>query len=165
MLFAAIELGIFEALAKDNGATSAALAKQLNLNAATLERLLDALVGLKLLSRQLKSGLQSRTVALYSLTPITAAYLLRSSPHSMCGYAVHSNRVIWPLFGNLEASVRTGKHSWEESFGAGQDRSAALLVPVLHLADKLLLVHFRQEIFDKVYKTEADRNQFMEGQR
>src|SRR5438552_4854577 len=75
-MFTAVTLGAFDRL--DEGpADAATLAQQLGANVGALERLLDACVGLSLLSKQ---------GAIYTHQPVAAAYLARRSPRAMTGY-------------------------------------------------------------------------------
>jgi acetylserotonin O-methyltransferase len=83
-MFAAVTLGVFDRL--DEGpADAGSLALQLGADRGALERLLDACVGLSLLS---KEG------AVYANQPVAAAYLARRSPHAMTGYIQYSNEVL-----------------------------------------------------------------------
>jgi acetylserotonin N-methyltransferase len=107
IMFAAVELGVFDALA--GGAKPvAALAKDLVSNADALERLLDACVGLGLLARQPEG---------YANTPAAAAYLCKGSPRRLTGYVGYSNRVMWHMWAHLEDAVREGTHRWKQAFG------------------------------------------------
>jgi acetylserotonin O-methyltransferase len=107
VLFAAVALGVFDALA--TGRKSAAvLAAELPADADALERLLDACVGLRLLDR-LPAG--------YANTPAAAAYLCRTSPARITGYINYSNDVLWQLWSHLEDAVREGTHRWKQTYG------------------------------------------------
>ena len=106
-MFAAVSLGVFDALA--SGPESAAsLAVALKADAGALERLLDACVGLQLLTRQ---------GSLYKNTPAAAAYLCEQSPSRMTGYLNYSNEILWKMWGNLEDAVREGTNRWHQTFG------------------------------------------------
>lgn len=107
VMFAAVSLGIFDALA--SGPQSVAtLSAALKANAGALERLLDACVGLRLLTRD-ETG--------YANTPAATAYLCRISPRRMTGYINYSNEVLWKLWANLEDAVREGTHRWQQVYG------------------------------------------------
>ena len=106
-MFAALELGVFERLAR-SAARADEIARELQLNPDAAERLLDACVGLGLLEK--KDGI-------YSNQPSAATYLVRSSSQALVGYLDYSNRVGYKLWGDLETAVRKGTHLWETTFG------------------------------------------------
>lgn len=106
-MFAGVSLGVFDAL--ESGPKSATqLAGEVKADADTLGRLLNALVGLGLLT---KSGDR------YANTPAANAYLTSTSPHRFTGYINYSNDVIWKLWANLEDAVREGTHRWKQTYG------------------------------------------------
>ncbi|HWB14207.1 MAG TPA: class I SAM-dependent methyltransferase [Pirellulales bacterium] len=106
-MFAAVSLGIFDALAA--GPKSLAnLADGLKLNPDALERLLDACVGLQLLLRHGER---------YENAPAARAYLTSGSPQRLTGYINYSNEITWKLWANLEDAVREGTHRWQQTFG------------------------------------------------
>jgi acetylserotonin N-methyltransferase len=106
-MFAAVSLGVFDALS--GGAKSRdQLAAELQADADALERLLDACVGLTLLSK---------TAAGYANTPVAETYLTQSSPRRMTGYLNYSNDVMWKLWSHLEDAVREGTHRWPQAYG------------------------------------------------
>jgi acetylserotonin N-methyltransferase len=106
-MFAAVSLGVFDALA-DGPSTLGALASQLKADPGALERLLDACVGLRLLLR---------TGGEYENTPAATAYLASNSPRRLTGYIHYSNDAMWKLWANLEDAVREGTHRWKQTFG------------------------------------------------
>jgi acetylserotonin N-methyltransferase len=106
-MFAAVALGVFDALA-GGPRNLDALANELKVNADALERLLDACVGLQLLT------CSDRT---YANAPAAAAYLCHSSPSRITGYINYSNDVMWKLWANLEDAVREGTARWKQTFG------------------------------------------------
>jgi acetylserotonin N-methyltransferase len=106
-MFAAVSLGVFDALASGSK-TLQALAGELTADTDALERLLDACVGLQLLDRDGTS---------YRNTPAASAYLCKASPNRLTGYINYSNEVTWKLWGNLEDAVREGTHRWKQTFG------------------------------------------------
>jgi len=106
-MFAAVSLGVFDALASGPRPLDA-LAADLEAHRETLGRLLDACVGLLLLK---KVGDQ------YENTPTATAYLTRTSPERLTGYLNYSNAVLWKLWGNLEDAIREGGHRWKQTFG------------------------------------------------
>jgi acetylserotonin O-methyltransferase len=106
-MFAAVSLGVFDALAP-GPKPLLALAGELKADAEALGRLLDACVSL---------GLLQRSTAGYANTPAAAAYLCRTSPRRLTGYLYYSNDVLWKLWANLEDAVREGKHRWQQTYG------------------------------------------------
>lgn len=106
-MFAAVTLGVFDALAA-GPKSLAQLADELKWNPDALERLLDACVGLQLLVRS-DDG--------YENTSAATAYLTTSSPLRLTGYINYSNDITWKLWSNLEDAVREGTHRWQQTFG------------------------------------------------
>lgn len=106
-MFAAVSLGVFDALA--GGPRSApALAAELQANPDALARLLDACVGL---------GLLRRDSTQYANTPTATAYLTQSSPRRLTGYLKFTDEVLWKLWGDLAEGVREGTSGWKRTFG------------------------------------------------
>ncbi|MFO0901152.1 MAG: class I SAM-dependent methyltransferase [Pirellulales bacterium] len=106
-MFAAVKLGVFDALAKGPQSLTA-LAAELHASADGLERLLDACVGL---------GLLERRDGRYANTPDSEAYLCRHSPRRLTGYLNYSNDVMWKLWEHLDDAVREGTHRWTQVYG------------------------------------------------
>ncbi|MFQ3591751.1 MAG: methyltransferase, partial [Gemmataceae bacterium] len=106
VLFAAVHLGLFDRLER-GPADAATLAHDLSCHADGLERLLDALAGLGLLT----AG------PTYALTPTAQTYLTRSSPRRLTGYILYSLRALWPMWGHLADAVREGSNRWKQTFG------------------------------------------------
>src|SRR5262245_48257317 len=106
VLFASCSLGVFDQLTAAPASLSA-LAGRLGADADALRRLLDACVGL---------GLLSRDGDVYANTPVAQAYLSRQSPRRLTGYATYSQRVLWPMWANLADAVREGGHRWKQTF-------------------------------------------------
>src|SRR5262249_17062615 len=105
-MFAAVSLGVFDAL--ETGPKSLPmLAGELKCNDDALERLLDACVGLQLLTRRERG---------YQNAPSPSPYLCKSSPQRLTGYIGYSNAVMWKLWANLEDAVREGSHRWKQTF-------------------------------------------------
>lgn len=107
VMFAALSLGVFDLL-EPGPAKIAKLACELNVQAEPLERLLDACVGLKLL-RRTQHGFQNE--------PIASAYLCRTSQHSLAGYILYSDDVLFRLWAHLEDAIREGTPRWQQAFG------------------------------------------------
>jgi len=108
VLFTAVALGIFDRL-EEGDAILDELARASNTNADALERLLDACVYLKLLTRK---------DAMYVNTPVASAYLCSKSPRRITGYLNYSNAILWRMWGHLEDAVREGTHRWPQTFGS-----------------------------------------------
>lgn len=106
-MFAAVELGVFDVLST-RPLLLDELAARLRASSDGLERLLDACVGLQLLTR---------TATGYANTPVAQTYLCRHSPHRFTGYIQYSNDVMWKLWGNLADAVREGTHRWQQTYG------------------------------------------------
>lgn len=107
IMFTGVSLGVFDAL--QSGPLDAhALAQRLDCDPPAMQRLLDALVGL---------GLLTRDGEIYTNTPAAGEYLTSDSPSRMTGYIHYSNRVMWPMWGNLEGAIREGTHRWQQTYG------------------------------------------------
>jgi acetylserotonin N-methyltransferase len=106
-MFAAVSLGVFDALAAGPKSLSD-LAGQLKANPDALERLLDACVGLQLLQKANSS---------YENTAAATAYLCNDSPQRLTGYLMYSNTVMWKLWEHLEDAVREGTNRWQQVYG------------------------------------------------
>ena len=107
-MFAAVAMGVFDRLAS-SPATVEKLAADLSAAAEPLQRLLDGCVGLGLLRKQ---------DALYSNQPVASTYLCTRSEHSLAGYVLYSNEVLFKLWSHLEDALRQGGHRWTQEFGS-----------------------------------------------
>ncbi|MGA2988698.1 MAG: class I SAM-dependent methyltransferase [Terriglobia bacterium] len=128
-MFTAVSLGIFDRLG-DGGADAPTLAQEFGANADAVERLLDSCVALGLIEKQ---------DAVYSNLPVARTYLTRSSPDTLTGYILYSDRALYPLWGNLEAAIREGTNRWVQTFGG------------------------EASIFDHFFRTEEARQDFLSG--
>jgi acetylserotonin N-methyltransferase len=106
-MFTAFSLEVFDRLAK-SPAPLADLARDLGTDTEALSRLLDACVGL---------GLLTREGPRYVNSPVASLYLCSTSPQRLTGYIRYSDTVLWPLWGHLDDAVREGRHRWRQSFG------------------------------------------------
>jgi len=106
------------------------LARELGASADALERLLDSCVALGLIEKQGE---------LYSNSPVAATYLTRSSPHTLAGYILYSDRALYLLWGNLESAIREGTDRWKQTFGG------------------------QASIFDHFFRTDEARRDFLSG--
>ena len=128
-MFTTVSMGIFDRL-DEGGADAATLARELGANADALERLLDSCVAL---------GLIQKVGTVYSNLSVAGTYLTRSSPNTLAGYILYSDRALYPLWGNLEAAIRQGTNRWEQTFGG------------------------RTSIFEHFFRTEEARRDFLSG--
>lgn len=106
-MFVAVSLGLFDQLAKGSE-QAAKLATDMGVNSGALAQLLDSCVALGLLK---KDGLA------YSNSPQAQTYLTRTSPNTLAGYILYSDRVLYPLWGNFESAIREGSNRWQQTFG------------------------------------------------
>jgi acetylserotonin O-methyltransferase len=106
-MFAAVSLGVFDALA-GGPMTLSVLAAALKTDTDALGRLLDACVNL---------GLLTRGDDRYEIASVARTYLTKTSPDRLTGYINYSNDVMWKLWANLEDAVREGSHRWKQTFG------------------------------------------------
>jgi acetylserotonin N-methyltransferase len=109
-MFAAVSLGVFEALDAGPADASSLAARLLGPAAGIgpLERLLDACVGMGLLAKQ---------GGAYTNQPVAETYLCDRSPLSLTGYVLYSNEALFPMWAHLEDAVREGTHRWTQTFG------------------------------------------------
>jgi acetylserotonin N-methyltransferase len=106
-MFAAVALGVFDALAA-GPRTLSELAKDVKADADALERLLGACVGMKLLNF---------AAGRYENSPLSSTYLCQNSDRRLTGYIGYSNTVMWRLWEKLEDAVREGSNRWKQVYG------------------------------------------------
>jgi acetylserotonin O-methyltransferase len=106
-MFAALSMGVFDRL-HASPATADAVALHLNAQPDATGRLLDACAAL---------GLLLKENGVYSNAPMTATYLVTTSPHSLYGYFRYSDEALYPMWGNLAGAVREGAPRWMQTFG------------------------------------------------
>ena len=109
-MFAAVSMGVFEALDEGPADASSLAARLLGpaAGAGPLERLLDACVGM---------GLLDKRDGAYANQPVAETYLCDHSPLSLTGYVLYSNEALFPLWTHLEDAIREGTHRWTQTFG------------------------------------------------
>ena len=107
VMFAAVELGIFDMLS-DVPLTAVAIAEKLHANLSATERLLETCFSL---------GLLSFINGLFANTEPATLYLRKSSPQSLTGYIGYSNLVLYQCWSHLEDAVREGTPRWAQTFG------------------------------------------------
>ena len=123
-MFAAVKLGIFDHLHQNPSSTDQ-VARRLGAPADPCQRFLDALVSLKLLN---KEG------DLYSNEAASDHLLRRDSQHTMTGYILYSNDVLYRMWEHLEDAITEGSNRWEQTFG---QPSATLFDHFFSTDDKL----------------------------
>ncbi|HEY3440866.1 MAG TPA: methyltransferase [Paludibaculum sp.] len=106
-MFTAVSFGLFDRL-EAGGGTAAELAAALQLDEHALVRLLDGCVGL---------GLVTRVGAQYFNTETASAFLRRESPDTLTGYILYSDKVLFPLWNQLDVAVKEGSNRWQAVFG------------------------------------------------
>jgi acetylserotonin N-methyltransferase len=92
-MFTAVSLGVFDGERPSGEA---------------MDRLLDACVGLGLLTRRGDE---------YINTPLADEYLARSSPRTLSGYIRYSNDALYRLWEHLDDAVIEGTNRWKQTFG------------------------------------------------
>uniref|UniRef100_A0AAR2JVV6 Acetylserotonin O-methyltransferase-like n=1 Tax=Pygocentrus nattereri TaxID=42514 RepID=A0AAR2JVV6_PYGNA len=97
-LFTACKLGVFDVLSDSEGLTVEEVADKIKASVLGTERLLEAAVSLE-------------------NTEQASRFLVLDSPLSLCGYILHCNDLVWPLFTHLESAVREGTNQYERAFG------------------------------------------------
>ena len=109
-MFAAVSLGVFEALGEGPADASSLAARLLGpaAGAGPLERLLDACVGM---------GLLDKRNGAYANQPVAETYLRDQSLLSLTGYVLYSNEALFPMWAHLEDAIREGTHRWTQTFG------------------------------------------------
>lgn len=98
ILLTAVTLDVFTAL-EGRSKSAGEVAEQIGAHGPTLELLLNALVAMKLLRKE-----EDR----YANSPVTAQYLVKSSPHYV-GYLLLLHDAEWNNWGKLEETIRTGR--------------------------------------------------------
>lgn len=112
VLFAAIDLGIFDALSTLKQADYTTIACQCSLNPRGTRLLLDACAALDLI---IKDG------DTYINSPDAAVFLVSGSPGNL-SQAIRYNRDVYPLWGKLKEMVKTGKPVEKPSIHLGNDK-------------------------------------------
>ncbi len=107
-MFVAVALGVFDRLEREPAA-AATLAAEMDARPEPLGRLLDGCCGL---------GFLRKRDGCYANQPVASTYLCRQSEHTLAGYILYSNNVLFRLWTHLEDAVRDGGHRWKQAFGA-----------------------------------------------
>lgn len=90
-MFTALSLGIFDGERPEG---------------AAMDRLLDACVGLGLLTKD------------HQNTPLADEYLRQSSPRTLAGYIRYSNDALYRLWEHLDDAVIEGTNRWKQTYGS-----------------------------------------------
>ncbi|MBN2532112.1 MAG: methyltransferase domain-containing protein [Spirochaetales bacterium] len=112
VLFAAIDLGIFDALAILKKANAVTVSKQCSLNPRGAILLLDACAALDLIIKE---------DDMYTNTPDSAFFLVPGSPGNL-SQAIVYNRDVYPVWGQIAEMVKTGKPVERPSIHLGNDK-------------------------------------------
>ncbi|MEO2091082.1 MAG: class I SAM-dependent methyltransferase [Gemmataceae bacterium] len=85
-------------------------------------------------------GLLTRDGDRFVNTPAASRYLTSPSPDRMLGYIGYSNAMLWKLWDNLPDAIREGTHRWKQTYGTDSG-----------------------SIFKEMYRSDADRREFLLG--
>jgi acetylserotonin N-methyltransferase len=105
-MFVAVSLGVFDSIERGPGSAED-LSAEFEVQTEPMERLLDACVGLGLLSKQ---------DGIYKNQPVASTYLCRGTPTTLVGYILYSDKVLYQLWSNLENAIRHGGPQWKQTF-------------------------------------------------
>lgn len=134
VLFAACDMGVFDILQDSDAPQSVEdISSKMGSNVDATECLMNTLVAVELLEKKKQDGSW-----LYSNSVIARQFLTKSSPDSLIDYIKHSNKVIYPLFSNLENAIREGSNQWMRTFG-----------------------HSKEDVWEDEYSTEGSCLQFL----
>ena len=117
VLFAACDMGVFDILQDSDAPQSVEdISSKMGSNVDATKCLMNTLVAVELLEKKKQDGSW-----LYSNNVIARQFLIKSSPDSLIDYIKHSNKVIYPLFSNLEIAIREGSNQWMRTFGHSKE--------------------------------------------
>ncbi|XP_032082129.1 acetylserotonin O-methyltransferase-like [Thamnophis elegans] len=115
----ACELGVFDLLRESREQlSSTTIAERLSTSPITMQRLLEACVGLKLLTLECKDGKD-----LYGNTDFTNLYLVKSSPKSQYQTISFYSEVVYPSMQYFSDAVRTGKNQIPSIYGSPSNKT------------------------------------------
>jgi precorrin-6B methylase 2 len=104
-LAVAVELRLFDHVARNRGVTTASLASALGIDGRPAEMLLTGCAALGLLHKQ-----RGR----YHNTPLTDTYLVSGRPYSFSGFVAMVDKRLYPAWGRLADAVRDNRPtSWD----------------------------------------------------
>ncbi|NXF96738.1 ASMT methyltransferase, partial [Eubucco bourcierii] len=137
VMFTACELGVFDLLLETGEALSSdTIAARLSTSTTGMERLLDACVGLKLLTVEL-----TQEGAFYRNTEMSNIYLTKSSPKSQYHIIMYYSNSVYSCWHYLADAVREGRNQYERAFGISSN-----------------------DPFGAMYRSEEEMLKFMAGQ-
>ncbi|XP_032082907.1 acetylserotonin O-methyltransferase-like [Thamnophis elegans] len=114
----ACELGVFDLLRESREQlSSTTIAERLSTSPIGMQRLLEACVGLKLLTLECKDGKD-----LYGNTDFTNLYLVKSSPKSQYYSMKFYSEVMYPSMQHLPDAVRKGKNQIPSIYGSPSNK-------------------------------------------
>uniref|UniRef100_A0A8C7DW79 Acetylserotonin O-methyltransferase n=1 Tax=Naja naja TaxID=35670 RepID=A0A8C7DW79_NAJNA len=115
----ACELGVFDVL-RESGEllSSTTIAERLSTSPIGMKRLLEACVGLNLLTLEWKDGKD-----LYGNTDFTNLYLVKSSPKSQYHSIIFHSEVVYPSMQYLPDAVREGKNQIPSIYGSPSNKT------------------------------------------
>lgn len=138
IIAAAVKNGVFDALTT-GAQTVDALSRQTGASQRGLRAILNALVGLRLLKKDRQEK--------YSLTPESAAFLVKGNQGSLAGSFPMTMRRIVPLWLKLDEVVRTGQPAESRNQeGPGTEFFSELvenIIPMSHRAGQKLAEHLK----------------------
>jgi hypothetical protein len=120
-LLSAVELGLFTALAEDGPQDAAAIGARFGLHPRGLRDFLDALVALRMLTRD--------TAGRYGNTRDTALFLVRGKPGYVGGMLEMANSRLYPFWGRLTEALRSGTPQNEARDGGANPFAAIYADP------------------------------------
>eukprot|EP00026_Physarum_polycephalum_P011072 Phypoly_transcript_11268.p1 GENE.Phypoly_transcript_11268~~Phypoly_transcript_11268.p1 ORF type:complete len:331 (+),score=40.52 Phypoly_transcript_11268:116-994(+) len=123
--------------------TSQGLANSLSLNERALNILLNSCVALELLEKDQRHNS-------FFVGDTAKKYLVSTSPESLAGYIMHSNDVIYNLFGVMESSIKTGNTCWKDS-------------RLLDCKEDDKEEDITKNSFSQLYKNEESLQRFLQG--
>jgi hypothetical protein len=120
-LLSAVELGLFTSLAETGPQDAAAIGARFGLHPRGLHDFLDALVALRMLTRD--------AAGRYDNTPDTALFLVRGQPGFVGGLLEMANTRLYPFWGRLTDALRSGMMQNEARDGAANPFEAIYADP------------------------------------
>ena len=110
-MFAGVKLGLFDILRQKGSLSIPEITKELQVSEDAIERLLIACNAMNLV--ELDSSSKERK---YTMTDSMSKLLCEGTEESLKGYIIHSCDTLYPLWGNLDQSVKVKIHPTFFSF-------------------------------------------------